>query len=288
MINIMTYEFENFPNDTQYDYDPENFLTSDLVLTESQNELVEKFNAAFVEAQNSAPKPQFFPQNEIIDNFTNIFQGENFDENFYENDVLTEENTNFLLDIFLSKSPKQEDQITEAGSSSLEYGSEQSVNYFNIEEAQNYGFVCDDNTTKNNFFTPPPFPEPQKLEDTSTYESFDDLGLSDIDFCENLSNNSFDIETITTELCKDENYDLDEYESGKSEKKFPLPSVTTFGKYFAEKKCFELDNFMRNSPADTINVFAQVRIIISDFAHFFNLIIFLYRIVIKRTRVVIS
>lgn len=295
ILDTMPYNFENFTENqfqTIVDYDTdkiitENFLNSDLILTESQNELVEKFNAAFVEAQNPQKSTPNFPQTtEIIENFTNIFHGgENFEA--LEGDsspLLDSENSNFLLDIYLSKEQESGNEVESYSSSNIECSSQSS--YFNLEDAhKNYGFVYDNDDTmqesKSSFFIPPPFKpfstvdsyqnfeNSETIEDTSgAYENFDDLGLSDIDFCENLSNSSFDIETITTELCESENYDFDyentciktekKPEKPKDAKQFVLPSVTTFGKHFAEKKYMELDNFIRNSPANTINIFAQV------------------------------
>lgn len=231
MILTMPFDFENFENQ-DYDTDKiinENFFNTDLILNENQNELLEKFNSAFVEAQNGSKS------------YTEIY--ENFESES------PNENTNFLLDILLNKDET-----------------------FDIQEAQNFGFVLDNEEAENVFYVPPPF-KPFSGENTeNTYENFEDLGLSDIDFCDNLSSSSFDIDTITTELCENENYEFDynntcletEKRPEKLENQFILPSVTTFGQQFTKKKYLELDNFIRNSPADCINIFAQVRVIYND------------------------
>lgn len=278
MIDTMTFEFDDFPAENQFqtlvDYDTdkiysENFLNSDLILTESQNELVEKFNAAFVEAQNT-PKP---PLVQNTEGFPNIFDP-NFEEGFYEeeNSDFDTENSNFLLDIFLAKDANEEqesvNEIGSYGSSSYECSSQSS--YINLEEQQNFNLIFSDESLKSSFYIPPPFKqfpaeENREIEEnSSTYENFEDLNLSDIDLCENLSNSSFDIATITTELCDGENYDFDyenafpKTENSKESKQFVLPSVSTIGSHFPDKKYSDLDNFLRNSSANTINIFAQV------------------------------
>lgn len=284
------------------DYTNENLINEALFnqtytnLTETQSELVEKFNAAFVEAQNCPRQSSnCFPQQEIIDNIANIFTTtdtyahENYEnERFLENVENIEHfdnsnDTNFLLDIFMSKSVDSPGQETgnevescSASQSSVECGSQQlhSVNYYNLssETRRHFGIVYENDESvkdKSVFYITPPlkqFSAAESEPEPVQYEHFDDLGLSDIDFGDNLSNSSFDIETITTELCDSENFEFD-YENScmesektaeKQQKTTPLPSVTTFGRHFTEKKFVELDNFMRNCPGNTINLFVPV------------------------------
>ncbi|GLV37035.1 lame duck [Carabus blaptoides fortunei] len=260
-------------------------------LTDTQTELVEKFNAAFVEAQTCArPVASHFPhQQEILDNIANIFTATDtypvqpsYENRFLDGVEAIEQHfdnsndTNFLLDIFMSKSPGQEtvNESCSASQSSVECGREpmQAGNYFNLssETRRHFGIVYENDDSvkeKSVFYITPPlkqFSAAESAQEPAQYEQFDDLGLSDIDFGDNLSNSSFDIETITTELCDTDNFEFD-YENScmenekiaeKHQKPQPLPSVTTFGRHFSEKKFVELDNFMRNCPANTINLFA--------------------------------
>lgn len=290
ILEMMPFEFDSTLSNkeqlqTVIDFETDKtvedtFINTDIILTESQNELVEKFNAAFFEAQNNQKTNLFSQCSEIIDSYGNILHSSDVDDNFQENipsPLLESDNSNFLLDLFFSKSEEQ-DSITEITSESQSSTTDASQNYFNFDVAQNYGFTCEGETKESNvksvFYIPPPFKpfsseNEVTLDDNSiSYENFDDLGLSDLDFCENLSNGSFDIETITTELCESDSYGFD-YENTcietekkpeklKTAKAFALPSVTSLGKNFSDRKYLELDNFIRNSPADTINVFAQV------------------------------
>lgn len=250
----MSFEYDqNFSNENLIPGSThEEFITTNFILTESQNELVEKFNTAFVEAQNTE-KNTYFPT-EIIDCFGNILNGENI-ENFEENlsqDLpspnLESENTNFLLDLFFSKSDDFDSNTDITSSQSSSYVDSQ--NYFDSQNVD-YG------SQKSVFFVPPPFSTENQEDNSISYENFDDLGLSDLDFCENLSNSSFDIETITTELCEGENYEF-EYENSCVESEKPLENMVS--KNYGRKTIYELDNFIRNSSADSINIFAQVSI----------------------------
>lgn len=229
------------------------FVDTNIVLTESQNELVEKFNVAFFEAQNNEKSSYF--QAEIVDYFGNILNEQDLEENLqetaYENlDSPNLSENNFLLDLFFSKNENETEidsntEITSSQSSS--YTSSQ--NCFNFDQ----NLPTENAVGKSIFFVPPPFPkfstENNSFDENSiSYENFDDLGLSDLEFCENLSNGSFDIETIATELC-DDNFDFN-YEN--STKYFENSEKST------GKKLFEIDNFLRNSTAENINIFAEV------------------------------
>lgn len=243
----MTHTFIDYSGETTLIDNNQYF--SPAILTETQNELVEKFNSAFIEAQST--RNIFFNTIQTDDTYIDQYT------NYYDS-IDNQSDTNFLLDVLLSKSSDetQTNSVTTTTTGTTGTTSATSTNSNNYYEQIYYAPDETDIDNKNVFYVNPPINT--NNNNINNNNDIDDiLDLTDIeDFCD-LSNSSFDIETMASEIC-DETFD--NYE--------PTINYTNNNPIkLNEKKYSELNNFIRNSPADCINLFPNESEHKSNYGH---------------------
>ncbi|KAF5290127.1 hypothetical protein FQA39_LY14908 [Lamprigera yunnana] len=154
----------------------ESFISA-FQLTKSQSELADKFAAAFYDTQNLVNNRE----EEILNTF---------DESCFNN-IETYETDDYLFDVLVKSNDEYLTPSTE------------SVSNFDYEGfSQNFDqqITSGEYAEKRNgpFFVPLPF----QLAQDNSYESFDDIDLSDL--CDSVSTSSFDIDNLAFDLWDEE------------------------------------------------------------------------------------
>lgn len=268
----MTYYSSNFEqfefyNNLHSDINNSSYYNNTTnTLTDSQNKLVEKFNNAFLEAQNNCNNVEnnCCAEQNVLDNFTNIFCNtdvniaeENCGDSLPEVEIEDQFDNNFLLDILLSNSPRTTLDSESSIESNFDQQTRTESNLASSELYKNYGIVYETNSTTINtdnvFYIPPNIQSSSSIKNEEESSNFDEyFDLSELeDIYENLSNHSFDLNSITNEIYETET-DNNSVTNENSSKKFS-----------------ELGNFIRFSTAENITLFNSVSFNLKQIYGFF-------------------
>lgn len=226
-------------------YNPINHLT--------QNELMEKFNLAFYEAQNLS-------KTDILSTFNEPVHSTDVEKN----------NDDYLIEFLLPKALDSPASTPDSVDVDVNFD----FNDFDLDFYQNFGkqesqnspatenfdtetFTTessyenfDPNLNRNfsNFFVPPPFGANKHEDRTSTPEEM--LNFEDIDVCEELSNGSLDIDNLPEDLQELEKSACEFAEGLRDNFLPPVGTIT--------KNNMDFNNFLRTASVDNMNCYEQV------------------------------
>lgn len=239
------------PNDTSYESTD---LLYNPLTNYTQNELMEKFNLAFYEAQSVSKGDMIdtinnFTQNETIDHKSNLLTNEDDEEccdDYLIDYLISEDSTasptncdiNFDFNDFVHEFENVRESFSES-TTTTEFDTET----YTTENSTEINEYCPKSSQFSNFFVPPPISSKFCYENNAESSPKALNGFDDIDLCEGLSNASIDIADWS------EIRDLDE---GEQHFANPLPPVGTI-----TKNNFDFNCYVRSIPVGDMGYLKQ-------------------------------